>query len=84
MKTLNEYIEEAEKLGVCREGIEYAKKFNTIEEFINSSNSEFIAWFFDNCDVEEEVYYMLEDKNYVIRYAYRKIFIEDTGIRVVI
>jgi ankyrin repeat protein len=69
MKTYNEYIEMAIQKKACPNGIEYAKQFKELKEFLNSYNREFVEWFIRNINDEPQNLLLIEDKNYAIQTA---------------
>jgi len=68
-KEAKKLLNKAIKLNACKEGIEYAKQFNTLKEFLNSENKKYVTWFLRNIKENDNMYFLIENKNDAIKWA---------------
>ena len=70
MKTYEEYIQMAIDKKACSEGIEYAKRFDNLKDFLNSDDMiENIKWFFRFINDEPENLLLVENKQNAFDFA---------------
>jgi ankyrin repeat protein len=72
MKTYNEYIQMAIDKDACPDGIEYAKRFYNLKDFLKSDNFGNVNWFLRNINNEPENLLLIAHKQnaFILAYEY--------------